>query len=336
MQKNNMIAAKAAFFAAALGLTLTGCSSDDELAQSFYPADNIVRIDAGVDNMATRASVETATLSEMGFSIANAANGNYSYNNRKVAKTATAWTPDTTMLWQSSRQPVTVIAYAPYDKDLKDSIAAKTDYELSVAQNQTDSTYESDFLVYKKKDFVPDTELDSKGAVPIAFSHALSQLEIKVVFGTELDSPEPLTKTALSHISVLGTAVKGKCDFTQDTPVVTAIDDNADSTPVQPYEVAGSFAAATTTDAGEVSNASVKYACILIPQSLAAGHFAVVLVINDKPYVWTSTEEATLEGGNKYSLTLTVGKDYVVAGDMKATPWEEADPSSYEQNIETD
>ena len=39
----------------------TSCSSEDELSQSNYPSDNIIRITAGVNNAKTRADESAGT-----------------------------------------------------------------------------------------------------------------------------------------------------------------------------------------------------------------------------------------------------------------------------------
>ena len=339
MSKQTNTAATTAILAVAGLFAFASCSSDDEIVQSNYPSDNIVRIDAGVNNMTTRASMGIDNFDELGFTIVNAnptKGADYSYDNYQVTKGESGtWTSAKQMLWQSATQPVTVIAYAPYDENLTD-VATKTDYKVSVAAEQKADTYESDFLVYKKADFLPNTELDAKGAVPIAFNHALSQLEIKVVFGTELDDAGAITSSPITSITVNNVRLTGQCDFTQDTPGVTAASDGEPNT-VTPYQVPNSFVTAKKTDAGEVSNANVTYSCILIPQTLAGGVFGVTLTMNNgKTYTWTAQagSDNTLAGGNKYTLTLTVGKDYVVAGTMKATPWDEA--TGYDSNLETD
>lgn len=332
MSKKTIIAATTALLAAAGIIALGSCSSDDEVVQTNYPADNIVRIDAGVNNMITRASAETSNLSTIGFSITNSNNTTYSYNNIKVTKSGDSWTPASQMLWQNATQPVDVIAYAPYNESYTGTLATATDFEVNVATEQKADTYESDFLVYKKAGLTPNTDLDNKGAVPITFTHALSQLEVQVVFGTEFDDDEALTATPIGTFYIGGTYVKGKCDFTQDTPKVSVVEEDDAKKDVAPYEVAGSFVAAEKTAAGEVSNASVKYSCILIPQTVTANNFKVTLGISSKTFAWTAPSVITLEGGYKYTLKLTVGKDYVVAGEMTATPWTDGG----EQSLETD
>ena len=338
--KKYVLAGSSALIAAAAAFTLASCSSDDEIVQTNYPADNIVRIDAGVNNMITRASVETGTLAgPISVSIYNdnPSHGDmYSYKNISVAKSGDTWTPASQMLWQDAKTQVTVIAYAPY-KDLDETaktIWKNNSFPVDVAVEQKSTTYESDFLTYKAM-VDPSKDLTTKNAIPIKFNHAMSQLNITVKFGTELDASAQggkLTSNPIDakSLKVGGTKRTGVCDFTAATPTVTA--DNSDPVDIQPYESAEFVAAKGPSATQEVSNATQEYSCILLPQTVAAGSFKVSFTMNGKNYVWTSTQAVTLEGGNKYSLTITVGKDYVVAGNMTATPWTDAG----ESNIETD
>ena len=41
---------------------ITSCSTDDELSQSNYPSDNIIRVTAGVNNAKTRADVKYSPM----------------------------------------------------------------------------------------------------------------------------------------------------------------------------------------------------------------------------------------------------------------------------------
>ena len=101
---------------AALATTVfASCSNDEDLVQSSYPADNVVRVTTNVDDITTRAFHTTNTLDEFAFCIGNADNNKYSYNNILMTKEGTKWNPSVQMLWQNSTQPVDIMAYAPFD-----------------------------------------------------------------------------------------------------------------------------------------------------------------------------------------------------------------------------
>ena len=154
------------------------CSNEDELSQSNYPADNVVRIMASMDGMDTRASYgsSTAKLSLFGFCINNANSTTYTYDNIKVIQENCNWKPATQMLWQNSTTTVDILAYAPYQEG-NIGIFGKTDYAFSVKEDQSNAEdYLSDLIVYKQTGFKPESDLNTNQAVNVAFTHLLSQL----------------------------------------------------------------------------------------------------------------------------------------------------------------
>ena len=298
------------------------CSNDEDLAQSNYPMDNVVRVTTSVKDINTRAFHSTNTLDEFAFCIVNPQSTKFSYDNVKVTKEASTWTPASQMLWQNASQPVDIIAYAPYSKISRyEKMSNATNYPVYVKVQQEADTYESDFLVYKKKGFVPGTDL-TNGAVDITFTHALSLLNINIEFGNEFSKTTPLTSNPIKNIYIGGSVDRGYADFTKDVISVTA---DAASVPVLITPVIGIFNAAANKDA----HATVNYSAILIPQTIAQG-FRVEFEMDGKIYVWTASESVTLESGKKHQLNLTVGKDFVKAGSMKASPWVEGTGATLE------
>ena len=291
------------------------CSNDEDFAQSNYPMDNVVRVTTNVKDIATRAFHSTNTLDEFAFCIVNPQSTKYSYDNIKVTKEASAWTPASQMLWQNASQPVDIIAYAPYyNVSRYETMSNATNYPVYVNEQQEADTYESDFLVYKKKGFVPETDL-TNGAVDITFTHALSLLNINIEFGNEFNETAPLASNPIKNINIGGSVNRGYADFTTDAISVTA---DATSVPVLITPVIGNFNAADNNDV----HATVNYSAILIPQTIAQG-FRVEFEIDGKNYVWTASESVTLESGKKHQLNLTVGKDVVKSGYITASPWDE-------------
>lgn len=287
---------------AALAMAVfASCSSEDDLAQSNYPMDNVVRVTTSVKDINTRAFHSTNTLDEFAFCIVNPQSTKFSYDNVKVTKEASTWTPASQMLWQNASQPVDIIAYAPYSSISRyEKMSNATNYPVYVKVQQEADTYESDFLVYKKKGFVPGTDL-TNGAVDITFTHALSLLNINIEFGNEFSKTTPLTSNPINNITVGGSVERGYADFTKDVISVTA---DAASVPVLITPVIGIFNAAANNDA----HATVNYSAILIPQTIAQG-FRVEFEIDGKIYGWTASESVTLESGKKHQLNLIVGKD---------------------------
>ena len=310
-----MKAIKTLAMAALTTAVFASCSSEDDLAQSNYPMDNVVRVTTSVKDINTRAFHSTNTLDEFAFCIVNPQRTKFSYDNVMVTKEASTWTPASQMLWQNASQPVDIIAYAPYQSISRyEKMSNATNYPVYVKVQQEADTYESDFLVYKKKGFVPGKDL-TNGAVDITFTHALSLLNINIEFGNEFSKTTPLTSNPIKNINIGGSVDRGYADFTKDVISVTA---DAASVPVLITPVIGIFNAAANNDA----HATVNYSAILIPQTIAQG-FRVEFEMDGKIYVWTASESVTLESGKKHQLNLIVGKDVVKSGYISASPWTE-------------
>lgn len=325
-------AAGAAMMLTAVSM-LSACSSD-EAEKSYYPKDNVVRVTTNVNAPATRGSYNDANLSEMSLSIKNAESLDvYTYNNVRINKGegSTVWTPERTMLWQSSKTLVDIVAYAPYNADYTlpegtTSLCDVANFPVSVQATQTASNNASDFLVYKRTGFKPYTDLNTHSAIAVSFDHAMSLLEIQIALGTEFDATTagPLQASPISGLVVAGTAISGTCDFANwnsttegSLPAITAGDTQAT---VSPYQTG--FTPKSVEDNGTVNNAVATYECILLPQTVAAGNFEVGFDINGITYQWKSPDAVTLQGGYKHVLKLTVGKDQVLVNGLSVKKWD--------------
>lgn len=313
--------------AATLMTGFAACSSDDDMTNNF-PEDGVVRFNVGVNNPQTRASQPTdgSKVAEFGICITNSVNSTYTYNNVKVTgSNITAWTPATQMLWQNSTQAVDIVAYSPYVEG--DYNISTTNLPVKVEETQTKDGYTSDFLICKKPGFVPSKGLSEGGKLNLAFKHALSQLTITVTLGSEFNAPDLVTTNPITDLKVNGTYIEGICDFTKESGFVTAKTTEANTIAVAPSEY-GDFVKATSLS----SNAKATYLCLLIPQTIEKGIFSVSFKLNGIPYTWASNEAVTLAENTAYTLALTVGKEIVVAGEMKANAWETGSTS----NVETE
>lgn len=313
--------------AATLMTGFAACSSDDDMTNNF-PEDGVVRFNVGVNNPQTRASQPTdgSKVAEFGICIANSVNSTYTYNNVKVTgSNITAWTPATQMLWQNSTQAVDIVAYSPYVEG--DYNISTTNLPVKVEETQIKDGYTSDFLICKKPGFVPSKGLSEGGKLNLAFKHALSQLTITVTLGSEFNAPDLVTTNPITDLKVNGTYIEGICDFTKESGFVTAKTTEANTIAVAPSEY-GDFVKATSLS----SNAKATYLCLLIPQTIEKGIFSVSFKLNGIPYTWASNEAVTLAENTAYTLALTVGKEIVVAGEMKANAWKTGSTS----NVETE
>lgn len=327
-----MKAIKILTMAALATAVFASCSSEDDLAQSNYPMDNVVRIMTSVDGMNTRASYGNSTdkLSSFGFCIKNANSETYTYDNVKVTKEGSNWIPATQMLWQNSTTAVDILAYAPYQETTEDAngkvnVFGKTDYAFSVKADQSNAEdYSSDLIVYKKTGFKPESDLNTNQAVDVAFTHLLSQLNLTIELRDQFnqDEEKPVTPATVTDVKVDGTLIRSKVNFAAD-PISVQFDGQA-SQAITPETVAFTKADKTT------DHATFKYSAIVIPQRVYAGSFCISFKVDGTDYIWTSTSDVEFVSGKKYDLHLLVGKDVVQGGTISATPWGDGGTGSLE------
>ena len=320
-----MKAIKILTMAALATAVFASCSSEDELAQSNYPMDNVVRIMTSVDGMNTRASYGNSTdkLNSFGFCINNAGNTKYTYDNIKVTKEGSNWIPATQMFWQNSTTAVDILAYAPYQETTEDAtgkvkVFGKTDYAFSVKEDQSNAEdYSSDLIVYKQTGFTPGLELNASKAVDVSFTHLLSQLNLTIELRDQFnqDEEKPVTSATVTDVKVDGTFIRSKVNFAAD-PISVQFDGMA-SKAITPETVAFKKADKTT------DHATFKYSAIVIPQWIMAGVFCISFKVNGNDYIWTSTSDVNFVSGKKHDLLLLVGKDVVQGGAISAKPWGE-------------
>lgn len=309
---------------------LTGCSNDSELAHSNFPDDNIIRVTAGVNGAVTRAeTVGTELNSDFKFSLTvvnkdteNEYNYKYTHENKIFQKIGTEWICNTILLWQDAETPVDVAALAPViDKDwiflgiLGNQNQFRT-LEYEITADQKTQKPENDLLYYYKSNLVPGTELKD-GKLDIQFNHAFSMIDIIVTLGTEYSQQE----NPIKEVIVGGSKLKATIDVANSEGNVAYASTEGENPETDIITTPGTFTKATTDE--EKSKAA--YSCILIPQTIDANKFKVTLKTSSKTYVWTSSEDITLETGHRYTLALTMGRDKLTAqkGNISADSWKE-------------
>ena len=317
-----MKAIKILAMAALATAVFASCSSEDELAQSNYPMDNVVRIMTSVDGMNTRASYGNSTdkLKSFGFCIKNANSEKYTYDNVLITKEGSNWNPATQMLWQNSTTAVDILAYAPYQVTTEDAsgkvkVFGKSDYAFSVKADQSGADdYSSDLIVYKQTEFTPGTELNTYQAVNVAFTHLLSQLNLIIELRDQFNqNNNTVTAGFVTDVKVNGTIISSKVDFSAASIGVQV--DGTQATAITP-ETTGFTPAEKTTD-----HAFFNYSAIVIPQTVTAGKFSISFKVDGTEYTWIATSDVNFESGKKHELHLLVGKDVVQGGTISATSW---------------
>ena len=317
-----MKAIKILTMAALATAVFASCSNDEDLAQSNYPMDNVVRIMTSVDGMNTRASYGNSAdkLKSFGFCIKNANSEKYTYDNIKVSQEGSNWIPATQMLWQNSTTAVDILAYAPYQETTEDAngkvkVFGKTDYAFSVKEDQSNAEdYSSDLIVYKQTGFKPGSELNTSKAVDVTFTHLLSQLNLTIELRDQFNTNNnTVTKGFVTDVKVNGTIISSKVDFSA-SPISVQVD-GTQTAAITP-ETTGFTPAENAT-----AHAVFNYSAIVIPQTVAAGNFSISFKVNNTEYIWTATDAVTFESGKKHELHLLAGKDVVQGGAISAKPW---------------
>ena len=322
---------------------ITSCSSEDELSQSNYPSDNIIRVTAGVNNAKTRAEGQGVTAMDKPFSL-TIINKNtestelakkYTYVDKVFSKTSGDWACSETLLWQKATIPVDIVAFAPAQENKFNGVCDNDrnikPITYSVAKDQTTADDKNDLLYYYAPGFNPGESLD-KGKLNIQFNHAFCMIDINVTLGTEFNKPEVLKESPIVKVTLGGTKIAASVDVTNAASVVTASGEAADITTTK-----GSFTPAENADkkADPEANAISRFSCIAIPQTVGANTFKVSLMTAGKLYEWTSDKEITLQSGYRYTLNLSMGNDVVLlkGGSISATPWTEI---TSDKPLETD
>ena len=313
---------------------ITSCSSEDELSQSNYPSDNIIRVTAGVNNAKTRAEgAGTEMKNDFSLTIVNKNAPKYTYTDKVFSKSSGDWACSETLLWQKSDALVDIVAFAPAQTGKFNGVYAEGSIQpitYSVASDQSTSSDNNDLLYYYAPGFNPGTSLDEKGKLSIQFNHAFCMIDINVTLGTEFNKPEVLKESPIVKVTLGGTKIAANVDVTNAASVVTASEEAA-ATDITTTK--GSFTPAENADkkADPEVNAISRFSCIAIPQTVAANTFKVSLMTAGKRYEWTSAEPVVLKSGYRYTLNLSMGNDVVLLkggsdnGGITATPWTEGD-----------
>ena len=313
---------------------ITSCSNEDELSQSNYPSDNIIRITAGVNNAKTRAEGTAGTPLENPLSL-TVVNKNtettlaakYTYVNKEFKKNDNVWTCSSTtpLLWQNSTQAVDIVAFAPAPNDKFNGVCDNDrniqSITYSVADDQSEKSDNNDLLYYYAPGFVPKDKLVDK-KLNIQMNHAFCMIDIVVTLGTEFNKPNVLDDSPIVKVTLGGTKIEANVDVTNAASVVTA---SGDATTITTTK--GSFTKATNAEVNAISH----FSCIAIPQTVAANTFKVSLKTADKLYEWTSAEPVKLQSGYRYKLELSMGNNVVLLKDaITATKWTEIAGGSLE------
>ena len=316
---------------------ITSCSNEDELSQSNYPSDNIVRVTAGVNNAKTRAEgAGTEMKNDFSLTIVNKNAPKYTYTDKVFSKSSGDWACSETLLWQKSDALVDIVAFAPAQTGKFNGVYANGSIQpitYSVASDQSTSSDNNDLLYYYAPGFNPGTSLVNK-KLSIQFNHAFCMIDIVVTLGTEFNKPKVLDDSPIVKVTLDGTKIAANVDVknaatgSTTTTAASVVTASETATPTTITTTKGTFTKAANAEA----NAKSCFSCIAIPQTVAANTFKVSLMTAGKRYEWTSAVPVELKSGYKYTLELSMGNDVVLlkGGSISATKWTEISGGSLE------
>ena len=300
----NPILAVAAFAA----LILASCEKNIDSNNENFPADGVVRIDASVSDLMTKADLPYSgyTGSDLGLFIDYGDGDYYSKDNVRWVNNNGTWTPESRVLWKNAKSPVGTFAYAPHIIGADDH----TGVEFSIPSNQTGGTSSADFLWNSMPGFVPaDGLVDQK--LNITFSHVLVKLKVNLTFGNEFGDSHSVKDVILN-----GTSSKIKCDLANRT--VADLDQSS------------------SNDISMCNTGDYVYEAIFFPgKGQKSGARMLTVVMSDnKAYNVTLDSNLELYGGYAYTMNVKVGKDRMLAGNVNVIEWTEKELGEKDSYIE--
>ena len=285
---------------AAAAFMLASCSNDED----FVPQDNLkdkpITVTAGVAELTTRAGYEGASVLPETFYLGiDQVGEKYDYPNMLMTKATdtNTYTPESPLLWANGTDNVSVTA-ATF------SLVGAQALEVQTDQSTADGVKNSDHLLMAATEVAP-----SANGISVDFSHIMSKVILTITLGDEFNE----AKNPISNVTFKGTLASRNYDRTAETPW----SDISGVTASDIIPLCNAYTALTT----DKPNATAEYEVILVPQTVAADGFTVTFNVGDRVFKWTSASAVTLEGGNKYSLALTAGKDIVSSATFSASAW---------------
>ena len=291
---------------AAMAFLLASCAGEEEVTT---PADSLkgkpINVDVLVSDIKTRAGYDTKNLPTKFYLTIEQDGTEYDYTNVVMKYEEGKWVAYASddegaakkeMSWAGSTGTITVKAATFSLSDESTTLNALTD------QSTAEGIKASDHLYYYSNAVKPS----ENGTISIPFDHIMSKLEIKVTLRTQYGGSD--TNPIASAVA-FGSAISATYTIAEATPWSNK-SAASDITPClsAPYNS---------------TNRIATYEAILIPQEIASNTFGVTVTIGDKSYTWKSANPITLQGGMKYTLDLTLGKNELTLNTLSVGKWNE-------------
>ena len=291
---------------AAFAFLFASCAGEEEVTTPANPLKNKpINVDVLVSDIKTRAGYDNTSLPKQFYLTIDQGGEDYDYTNVVMKYEDGKWVAyesdaagaaKVDMHWAGSEGNITVKAATFSLDEASVSLSAQTD------QSTAEAIKSSDHLYYYSNAVTPSSD----GTISIPFDHVMSKLEVKVTLRNQYggSGSNPITSAI-----VFGSATNATYTIAEATKWsnLSAV---SDITPClsAPYNSAERIA---------------NYEAILIPQEIASNTFGVKVTIRGKSYTWKSANSITLEGGKKYTLDLTLGKNELTLNKLSVGIWNE-------------
>ena len=291
---------------AAMAFLLASCAGEEEVTT---PADSLkgkpINVDVLVSDIKTRAGYDTKNLPTKFYLTIDQDGENYDYTNVVMKYEEGKWVayasdaadaPTVEMIWANATGTIAVKAATFSLTSTSTPLNALTD------QSTAEGIKASDHLYYSSNAVKPS----ENGTISIPFNHIMSKLEITVTLRNQYGASE--TNPITSAIT-FGSATNATYSHAKETPW---------STPSAVTDIK-----LCPSESYSATERTATYEAILIPQNIAASTFGVKVKIGDKTYTWKSANAVKFDGGKKYTLNLTLGKDELTLNTISVSSWNE-------------
>ena len=276
------------FAMVAVTAIFAGCANDeDALLPNDSLKDTPINVDVLVSGINTRAGYDNTSLPTMFYLSIDQKDTKYDYNvvmkheggSWVAYESADENAAKKQLLWEGSKDNVTVTAATFSLSDASTTLSVQTD------QSTAEAVKASDHLYYYSNAITPST-----GGISLELNHIMSKITVKLTLGTEYESSatNPITSVTAFGASTGATYSPGA---------------------EAPWSAGSNVSKITLIPSVEYNKAerTVTYEAILVPQTIAANTFGIEIRIGEQTYEWTSAETFKLTGGTNHTLEMTVG-----------------------------
>ena len=267
-----------------------GCANDeDALLPNDSLKDTPINVDVLVSGINTRAGYDNTSLPTKFYLSIDQKDTKYDYTNVVMKYDGSKWgayesanenAAKKQLLWEGSKDNVTVTAATFSLSDASTTLSVQTDQSTAEAVKASDHLYFSSNAVKPSEN----------GTISIPLNHIMSKISVKLTLGTEYEAS---ATNPITSVTAFGASTGATYSPGAGTPW------SAESN--------GSKITLFPSVEYNTVNRTVTYEAILVPQTIAANTFGIEIRIGEQTYEWTSAEAFTLTGGTNHTLEMTVG-----------------------------